>query len=845
MAICSQAKSLQLLLSEKIKMYAKKFAAWLTPFLSILIMSFLASTINGHTRNTVDSEKPPLSTPYNSYFSDAAGLLVGDKKSGAAHLATDAASNSAEEWLNKFGTARISLNVDRDGTWDNSSFDFLKVLADSERLLTYTQFGLRVPNSRVTGNFGLGVRSYYVNSWMLGGNIFFDRDFTGKNNRIGIGGEAWSDYIKLATNVYFGTTKWHSSRDFNSYEEKPANGFDIRVDSFLPFYPKIGTKFVFEQYYGDEVALFNKENLQKDPYSVTMGLNYTPVPLLTVGIDYRLGQKTTEEVKFNLGFNYTFGESWKAQTSPSQVAVKRSLAGARYDLVDRNNEIILKYRKKEDKLTVSDINLIVTKNNSPADGLAINIVTLQALSSEGRVVPNAPIVWSASGSAILAQKTSVTDSNGNISIQLTNKSAEKVLVKASSGQASRTIEVIFSQSVADLNLVLTKDKSQADGSEKNSGLVTVLDANGKAMSDVELQWQVDNGASLITKSVVTDEKGQGSASFSSPKPGMVKLSVSAGDKKESVDSSFSDLSLNSVKVNVTTNSVAADGKTPVVVKAVVKDTAGRPVADAVVTWTLSGSAKSSDGKLSGTTDAKGEVTLSLTDTVAEAVTVTAAAGGKSGSAVATFTVAPVGSVALNFATDSTVPADGQTKAKLKAKVKDTAGRPVADAVVTWTLSGSAKSSDGKLSGTTDAKGEVTLSLTDMTVQTVDVTATVSGKSDTVTVKFRKTKAVKLEIISSTGKGSAANRLGILTAKATDINGNPVQGVSVSWKNMMGSILQCNTYRSTTDENGEARQGCYAVGTNIQDSIITATAYPSETVEPTKPLEASYTRSYLF
>ncbi|VTR48614.1 Invasin [Serratia fonticola] len=35
---------------------------------------------------------------------------------------------------------------------------------------------------------------------------------------------------------------------------------------------------MFEQYRGDEVALFGKDDRQKNPYAVTAGINYTPIP---------------------------------------------------------------------------------------------------------------------------------------------------------------------------------------------------------------------------------------------------------------------------------------------------------------------------------------------------------------------------------------------------------------------------------------------------------------------------------------------------------------------------------------------------------------------------------------
>ncbi|EAT7143720.1 inverse autotransporter beta domain-containing protein, partial [Salmonella enterica subsp. enterica serovar Enteritidis] len=40
-------------------------------------------------------------------------------------------------------------------------------------------------------------------------------------------------------------------------------------------------------------------------------------------------------------------DSLRSQLDPDAVGALRSLAGSRYDLTDRNNDIILEYRKQE------------------------------------------------------------------------------------------------------------------------------------------------------------------------------------------------------------------------------------------------------------------------------------------------------------------------------------------------------------------------------------------------------------------------------------------------------------------------------------------------------------------
>lgn len=102
-----------------------------------------------------------------------------------------------------------------------------------------------------------------VGNWLLGGNAFYDYDFTRGHRRLGLGTEAWTDYLKFSGNYYHPLSDWKDSEDFDFYEERPARGWDIRMESWLPFYPQLGAKLVYEQYYGDEVALFGTDNLQK------------------------------------------------------------------------------------------------------------------------------------------------------------------------------------------------------------------------------------------------------------------------------------------------------------------------------------------------------------------------------------------------------------------------------------------------------------------------------------------------------------------------------------------------------------------------------------------------------
>ncbi|EOW5539764.1 inverse autotransporter adhesin YeeJ, partial [Escherichia coli O21:H12] len=226
-------------------------------------------------------------------------------------------------------------------------------------------------------NNGLGWR-HFTPTWMSGINFFFDHDLSRYHSRAGIGAEYWRDYLKLSSNGYLRLTNWRSAPELdNDYEARPANGWDVRAESWLPAWPHLGGKLVYEQYYGDEVALFDKDDRQSNPHAITAGLNYTPFPLMTFSAEQRQGKQGENDTRFAVDFTWQPGSAMQKQLDPNEVAARRSLAGSRYDLVDRNNNIVLEYRKKElVRLTLTDP---VTGKSGEVKSLVSSLQTKYAL----------------------------------------------------------------------------------------------------------------------------------------------------------------------------------------------------------------------------------------------------------------------------------------------------------------------------------------------------------------------------------------------------------------------------------------------------------------------------------
>lgn len=309
-------------------------------------------------------------------------LLAEDMNSEqAANMARGWASSQASgamtDWLSRFGTARITLGVDEDFSLKNFQFDFLHPWYETPDNLFFSQHTLHRTDERTQINNGLGWR-HFTPTWMSGINFFFDHDLSRYHSRAGIGAEYWRDYLKLSSNGYLRLTNWRSAPELdNDYEARPANGWDVRAESWLPAWPHLGGKLVYEQYYGDEVALFDKDDRQSNPHAITAGLNYTPFPLMTFSAEQRQGKQGENDTRFAVDFTWQPGSAMQKQLDPNEVAARRSLAGSRYDLVDRNNNIVLEYRKKElVRLTLTDP---VTGKSGEVKSLVSSLQTKYAL----------------------------------------------------------------------------------------------------------------------------------------------------------------------------------------------------------------------------------------------------------------------------------------------------------------------------------------------------------------------------------------------------------------------------------------------------------------------------------
>ncbi|MCG3460555.1 inverse autotransporter beta domain-containing protein [Xenorhabdus bovienii] len=733
---------------------------------------------NDATQKNNDTSEPDTPNSIARHL-QTAGNMLSSSPSELAELAKSYAlgklnssvNSEAQKWLSQFGTARINFSVDKKGTLENSAFDLLFPLYDNKTdWLLFSQFGYRNKDSRNTMNLGLGGR-YFQNNWMYGLNTFFDHDFTGKNRRLGLGGEIWGDYLKLSANAYYRLSDWQHSRDHKDYYERPANGYDINGEFFLPAYPNLGAKLTYEQYFGDNVTLFNRDTKQKNPSLAKLGLTYTPIPLVTMGVDYKQGGSGHTETQFLANLNYRLGVPLSVQLSPDNVASMRTLAGSRYDLVERNYNIVLDHKKKQSAQLFLD-NQIVGYSHELREGITANIAS---------DTPVKEIKWSVS--------TAFKDHGGKLS-PMTGKATSVTFPKYSS--VDKDNYSIYALALLENNQTLGPVKMSVIvrpfvvKKEEGTSYITPagpLPANGtkaytitpvvtfdtpekapvKNVTIEDVKWITEppigdkSGLALnwtTLKTTKTDENGKLQAvTLTSTQPHQkvkVYLQIGDSDKEKqlvgmvSFGQSITRFHVDSIQVESKDKTLTADGHQAYTYTAVVLDGNNQPLKDQKIDKVQWDHDKKDKTKLDlqggDTTDGEGKLTAKLTSSEpVDNVMVTLSIEGntdnpaKADKAVS-FDAAKV-QLTLSNADSKVVhsPILVHEIYTLTVTAKDAAGNSETNKKVTWpqevTLT--------PASSITDGNGQATATLTSTKDQTVDITVSVEDVGENRTsVEFK-------------------------------------------------------------------------------------------------------------
>ncbi|TIJ03665.1 inverse autotransporter adhesin-like protein YeeJ [Escherichia coli] len=239
---------------------------------------------------------------------------------------------------------------------------------------------------------------------------------------------------------------------------------------------------------------------------------------MTFSAEQRQGKQGENDTRFAVDFTWLPSSAMQKQLDPNEVAARRSLAGSRYDLVDRNNNIVLEYRKKElVRLTLTDP---VTGKSGEVKSLVSSLQTKYAL--KGYNV-EATALEAAGGKVVTTGKdilvtlpayrfTSTPETDNTWPIEVT---AEDVKGNLSNREQSMVVVQAPTLSQKDSSVSLSTQTLNADSHSTatltfiahdaagNPVIGLVLSTRHEGVQDITLSDWKDNGDGSYTQVLTT------------------------------------------------------------------------------------------------------------------------------------------------------------------------------------------------------------------------------------------------------------------------------------------------------------------------------------------------------
>ncbi|TCV92240.1 inverse autotransporter beta domain-containing protein [Biostraticola tofi] len=238
---------------------------------------------------------------------------------------------------------RANLAVTDEGRKENSLI-LLSSHADSHVGLIFNQLGLHQHDHNKTLSIGVGHRILQQNH-AFGYNVFWDNEFSGINyQRMGMGVEYFRDYLHLSVNGYTPLRGWHSSAEPRQFKVRPASGYDIQAMAWLPNFPQLSGQMKFAHYLGGDISISDRQYQGNDPYALSVGVNYRPIAMLSLGIKKSFMSHQPDETSFDISVNYLIGTPLNQQITQYWLPAG-NLKRLSQHFVERSNIIALQQIK--------------------------------------------------------------------------------------------------------------------------------------------------------------------------------------------------------------------------------------------------------------------------------------------------------------------------------------------------------------------------------------------------------------------------------------------------------------------------------------------------------------------
>ncbi|MCO4961063.1 Ig-like domain-containing protein, partial [Escherichia coli] len=324
-----------------------------------------------------------------------------------------------------------------------------------------------------------------------------------------------------------------------------------------------------------------------------------------------------------------------------------------------------------DVRTAKIADLVVTRDNSVADGAMANTLQVKVTDANGNTLAGQTVSVLADNSATTAP-TVITEPDGMVEISVTSQTAGTSAVTASINNSSLSQSVKFIADVSTAQIAMlevTQDNAVADGAMANTLQVKVTDAFGNALSGQTVSVLAGNGAT-VAPTVITEPDGTAEIPVTSQTAGVSAVTASINSSSQSRNVTFvADVRTAQIAdLVVIKDGSEADGATANTLRARVTDAFGNALAGQTVSVLADNGATTAPTVI---TEPDGTVEISVTSQTAGTSAVTASINNSSQSRNVTF-IADVrtAQIADLVVIKDGSEADGATANTLRARVTD-------------------------------------------------------------------------------------------------------------------------------------------------------------------------------
>ncbi|MEH4251559.1 Ig-like domain-containing protein, partial [Escherichia coli] len=189
-----------------------------------------------------------------------------------------------------------------------------------------------------------------------------------------------------------------------------------------------------------------------------------------------------------------------------------------------------------DVRTAKIADLVVTRDNSVADGAMANTLRVRVTDAFGNTLAGQTVSVLADNGATVAS-TVTTGQDGTVEISVTSQTAgiSAVTVSINSSSLSRNVTFIADVRTAKIaDLVVIQDNSVADGAMANTLRMRVTDAFGNTLGGQTVSVTADNSA-MVASTVITGPDGTVEISVTSQTAGTSAVTASINSSSQSRD----------------------------------------------------------------------------------------------------------------------------------------------------------------------------------------------------------------------------------------------------------------------------------------------------------------------